>query len=126
MQPQELCTMSDDTFADQKNNWYVDDLWSIASNMPVVELSVNKLWEQYKDRWYWFDSFEERIDYQKFLHHYKRCEEADLSFPILIFPQNKIADGVHRLVKAKLLGLKTISAILFEELPEVNFVTESK
>lgn len=125
MQPQSLCTMPDDSFSNQKNNWYVDDLWELASNMPVVRVSVNYLWEMYKDNWYWFDSNEERINYDKFLHHYKRCQEADLNYPILIFPDNKIADGVHRLVKAKLLGLDTIPAVLFDHLPEANFVTEN-
>jgi hypothetical protein len=117
--------MPDDSFSNQKNNWYVDDLWELASDMPVVRVSVNYLWEMYKDNWYWFDSNEERINYDKFLHHYKRCQEADLNYPILIFPDNKIADGVHRLVKAKLLGLDTISAVLFDHLPEANFVTEN-
>ena len=123
MQPQSLCTMPDSSFSDQKNNWYVDDLWKLASNMPVVRVAVDPLWEVYKDNWYWFDSDEERIDYDKFLHHYKRCEEANLNYPILIFPDNKIADGVHRLVKAKLLGLDTIPAVFFNELPKVNFIT---
>ena len=123
MQPQSLCTMPDSSFSDQKNNWYVNDLWKLASQMPVIQVSVNPLWEMYKDNWYWFNSPEERIDYDKFLHHYKRCEEADLNYPILIFPENKIADGVHRLVKAKLLGLETISAILFDQLPEPDFIT---
>ena len=124
MQPQSLCTMPDDSFSNQKNNWYVDDLWKLASDMPIVKVSVNSLWERYKDNWYWFDSYEEKINYDKFLHHYKRCEEADLNYPILIFPDNKIADGVHRLVKAKLLGMDTIPAILFNKLPEANFVTK--
>ena len=124
MQPQSLCTMPDDSFSNQKNNRYVNDLWKLASDMPIVKVSVNSLWERYKDNWYWFDSYEERINYDKFLHHYKRCEEADLNYPILIFPDNKIADGVHRLVKAKLLGMDTIPAILFNKLPEANFVTK--
>ena len=123
MQPQSLCTMPGDSFSTQKNNWYVNDLWKLASKMPVVRVAVDPLWEMYKDNWYWFDSSEERIDYDKFLHHYKRCEEANLNYPILIFPDNKIADGVHRLVKAKLLGLDTIPAVLFDHLPEVDFVT---
>ena len=68
MQPQSLCTMPDSSFSDQKNNWYVNDLWKLASQMPVIQVPVNPLWEIYKDNWYWFDSPEERIDYVPCTH----------------------------------------------------------
>ena len=124
MQPQSLCTMPNQTVPNQLDNWHVDKLWQIAHNHTKAEISVEYLWHKYKNHWYWFDSEDEKINYDKFLHHYKRCEEANLNYPILIFPDDRIADGVHRLVKAKLLGLKTISAIIFTELPEVDFVTK--
>lgn len=124
MQPQSLCTMPNETSPNQLNNWHVDKLWKVAQNYTAANVSVDYLWHKYKDKWYWFDSENERIDYDKFLHHYQRCQEADLNYPILIFPGDKIADGVHRLIKAKLLGLKTISAIVFTSLPEVDFITK--
>lgn len=124
MQPQSLCTMLNQTVSNQLDNWHVDRLWQIAENHTKAQVSVDYLWHKYKDQWYWFDSKDERINYDKFLHHYQRCQEADLNYPILIFPDDRIADGVHRLVKAKLLGLKTISAIIFTELPEADFITK--
>lgn len=124
MQPQSLCTMPNETVPNQLDNWHVDNLWQVAQNHAVTEISVDYLWNIYKDQWYWFDSEDERIDYDKFLHHYQRCQEANLNYPILIFPNDRIADGVHRLIKAKLLGLKNISAIIFTELPKADFITK--
>ena len=50
---------------------------------------------------------------KKYLHQYKRIKNTDLKFPIDIAKNKKgrweIIDGLHRLVKAKMLGLTVVS-----------------
>jgi hypothetical protein len=48
-------------------------------------------------------------DIEKFPEHYKRLLKADLSYPIYMY-HNVILDGFHRLIKAKMMGLKRIKA----------------
>ena len=48
----------------------------------------------------------------------ERVLNADLSYPIILSEENLIFDGVHRLVKAKHLGLEYIQYVKFEKDPE--------
>lgn len=43
--------------------------------------------------------------------HVKRCNEADLSKPIILDWNGAIADGRHRVIKAIVEGRKTIKAV---------------
>lgn len=66
-----------------------------------------------------------RIDnVDDFIHHAKRCSDADLKYPILLDHYGTIADGMHRLVKAIVLGKKTIRAIRLETMPTADRVEE--
>lgn len=49
---------------------------------------------------------------EKYKEEYGRIQNADLSYPIIIYNGN-IVDGVHRLTKAKLLKKDKIKAYVF-------------
>jgi hypothetical protein len=53
-----------------------------------------------------------------FIDHCKKVHSADLSYPILLAPDNFILDGKHRLAKAIIKGTIFIKAVRFKELPD--------
>lgn len=55
----------------------------------------------------------------------KRIEEADLSYPIIIY-NNNIVDGVHRLTKSYIKNKKTIKAYVFDKDLMKNFLIDNK
>lgn len=56
-------------------------------------------------------------DIDDFIHHAKRCADADLNYPIILDACGTIADGMHRVAKAIVLGHRTIKAIRLQSMP---------
>lgn len=56
-------------------------------------------------------------DIDDFIHHAKRCADADLKYPIILDTCGTIADGMHRVAKAIVRGQTTIRAIRLETMP---------
>ncbi|WP_221406887.1 hypothetical protein [Empedobacter brevis] len=48
--------------------------------------------------------------------------KADLVYPIIICPDGKLVDGMHRVVKALLEGLTSIQAYHLPVLPEPDYI----
>lgn len=63
-------------------------------------------------------------DLDDFIHHAKRCNNASLEHPIILDKYGTIADGCHRIVKAIVLGEKTIKAIRLETMPDFDRIEE--
>ena len=97
--------------------WDLLKIWDVTKNFEVKEISVNELWdERYSKAFCWLHQ-EEEITNLFFLHHMKRVLKADLDYPIILSEENYILDGVHRLMKAKHLGIKKIKYVQFEKDP---------
>lgn len=56
-------------------------------------------------------------DMDDFIHHARRCAKADLKYPIILDACGTIADGMHRVAKALVLGHRTIKAIRLQTMP---------
>lgn len=114
-------------------------IWDLTANLDVVQIPIKQLLSILNER-FWddpstgsndaFSPMDVITGKVKSEYHKKRIFEADLSFPILVLDQNEyrnilntkiydfmltdsyfdILDGLHRLVKAYLLGLLTIDA----------------
>lgn len=83
-------------------SWRVSDLIEATKHLPVIEIPLDYLN---------FDAnkFSNENIYQ-FAQHAKKCFDADLKYPIIIDHMGGILDGRHRMVKALILGKKTIKA----------------
>ena len=98
-------------------NWDLLNLWKTTKDFEVKEISVNHLWDQrYSKIFCWLEP-EEQVTNLFFLHHMKRVLKANLDYPIILSEENYILDGVHRLMKAKHLGISTIKYVKFEKDP---------
>lgn len=54
--------------------------------------------------------------------HAKQIYEADTSYPIVLCPEGRVMDGMHRDCKAFLESHETISAVKFTELHEPDYI----
>jgi disulfide oxidoreductase YuzD len=65
-------------------------------------------------------------DKEKYEKDFKRIENADLEYPIIVTNNDEIIDGVHRLTKAHLKNIKTIKAYVFDEKLMKKFLIDDK
>lgn len=68
--------------------------------MPVFEIPLNNIAEV--DENWWFA--QEAPTVRAIVDHIALIEAADLGFPILLCPQGRLMDGMHRVAKALGLG----------------------
>lgn len=100
--------------------WSLDYIWSISEDLEIEYVSIDFLWDtMYKDIYVWLDE-DEKLTNTHFFHHLERVVDADLNYPIILSQENYILDGVHRLLKAKHLGLKSIMCKKFAMDPAPN------
>jgi hypothetical protein len=52
----------------------------------------------------------------------KLINETELKYPIILSQDGRVMDGMHRVCKALILGLESISAVQFTIEPEPDFV----
>jgi hypothetical protein len=99
--------------------WDVARLWQLAQALPVFDISLKEL-EHYLDRDCWFGG--KTVTTRMVAEHYKKIEQADLSYPVILNEEGGLMDGTHRLVKAWILGQENIKAVRFERTPEPDTV----
>lgn len=98
--------------------WDVDRLISIAADLPVEDIEVTEIAEI--DAEYWFDDWQ-RPTVRKVIEHFRLVQEVDLSYPIVVGPDGRVMDGMHRVARALLEGRPTIQAVRLPVLPEPDF-----
>jgi hypothetical protein len=87
--------------------------------LPTTELRVADLrwmldlpWWRVGERRFAVTPNQVRIDPERYAPHWRRMLDADLDYPIDLLQGTRliILDGVHRLLKAEVLGMQTIAA----------------
>ena len=86
--------------------WDVDQLILQSSNLPVIQV--------------WFPTHYPTT--QELIHHFQLIQEAELSYPIILCPEGRVMDGMHRVAKAKMLNLSCIAAVQFTIMPQPDFI----
>jgi len=76
-----------------------------ADQMGVVE-TIGEI-----DTVYWFDGREELATVRKVVEHARLIEEVDTSYPIVLGPDGRVMDGMHRIARALLEGREEIVAV---------------
>jgi hypothetical protein len=99
--------------------WDVDRLIELTAGLPVEEVSLDDhLYEI--DSVYWFDD-RERPTVRKVVEHFRLVEEVDPSYPIILGPDNRVMDGMHRVARALLDGGLTIRAVRLPDVPDPDY-----
>tara|TARA_E500000331_G_scaffold348524_1_gene390260 strand:+ start:1035 stop:1388 length:354 start_codon:yes stop_codon:yes gene_type:complete len=101
-----------------KRVWDLNYIWKKSKILTPDSIKVETLWnDRYAEAWCWQHN-DEIINNEFFLHHLERVMKADLTYPIILSEEDYILDGVHRLMKAKYLGLPEILYIKFKKDPD--------
>ena len=99
--------------------WDVDKLAQLTAGLESETVPLTEIGEL--DEPYWFgDGVPPSV--RAVAEHARLIEEADLSFPVILCPEGRVMDGMHRIAKAALRGDAAIAAYRLRELPEPDFV----
>ncbi len=99
--------------------WDVHRLIALAERIPVVEVALADIREL--DEAFWFADGEQATC-RAVAVHAKLIDETDLEHPVLLAPDGRVMDGMHRVCKALNLGHATVKAKQFEQWPEPDHV----
>ena len=101
-------------------SWDVFRLIRLSEDQPVIEILLSDIHEL--DETYWFDLGGARPTCRNILEHTQLINDADLSYPIILCHEGRIMDGMHRVCKAQMLGLKMINAVKFSKYLEPDYI----
>jgi hypothetical protein len=77
--------------------WDVDRLIEATQGLPVEDVLLADLTEI--DSVYWFDSIQ-RPTVRKVVEHIQLIQDVDPKWPIILGPDNRVMDGMHRVARA--------------------------
>lgn len=99
--------------------WDVDRLIEMTRGLPVGDVELDEIWEL--DTVYWFDAETDPPTVRGVVDHVRLIEEVDLTYPVILGPDLRVMDGMHRIAKALLEGRATVPAVRFETIPEPDY-----
>ena len=73
------------------------------------------------DTVYWFDGSAAAPTVRAVVEHARLMLDADSSFPVILGPDGRVMDGMHRIARAILEGKAEVSAVRFLALPEPDY-----
>jgi hypothetical protein len=100
--------------------WDVDKLVDLAGSLPVVDIPLSQIKEM--DEAYWFQAGGPTPTCRAVIEHAQLINAVDLEHPIILCPQGRVMDGMHRVAHAALLGIKSIRARRFLEMPKPDYI----
>ncbi|RYD22732.1 MAG: hypothetical protein EOP88_06990 [Verrucomicrobiaceae bacterium] len=100
--------------------WDVRKLIAISKDLPTEDLPLTSIGEL--DEPFWYDLEGDTPTCRSIAMHARLIADTDLSYPIIVDPEGRVMDGMHRVCKALGLGMKSISARRLITLPEPDFI----
>ena len=98
--------------------WDVDRLIALVEQVPTEEVRLADIIEIDTD--YWFDhGYQPTV--RSVVEHCRLIHEVDLAYPIVIDPDGRVIDGMHRVARSMLAGRATIKAKRLPQLPEPDY-----
>jgi hypothetical protein len=96
--------------------WDVDRLVKLSAHLHTESVPIASIREL--DETYWA----EPMTCRALADHARLINESDLKYPVILSSDGRIMDGMHRVLKALLLGQSHIAAVRFVTDPEPDFV----
>ncbi|WP_114999593.1 hypothetical protein [Empedobacter falsenii] len=100
--------------------WDVVNLIFLTKELEIENIDLTKINEF--EETYWYNEEGDSPTCRSITQHIKLVNDSDLNYPIIICPDGKLMDGMHRVVKANLLELKTIKAYRLSTLPKPDYI----
>jgi hypothetical protein len=104
--------------ADGTDAWDVDRLVRLADSLPLERVRLDEIAEV--DSVYWFDELH-RPTVRSVVDHCRLIQEVDPGYPIILGPDGRVMDGMHRIARALLAGATLINAVRFSDLPDPDY-----
>ena len=99
--------------------WDVLKLIKLSKDFEVVQVPLSEIRELKETYWFGLGALPISEDIAQ---HAKQIYEADISYPIILCPEGRVMDGMHRVCKALLEAHTTILAVRFAELHEPDYI----
>lgn len=100
------------------NVWHLTSIWNYSKLFPSQSVSLD-IFDLETDRWF---QNQEIPTIRNILKHYNRAQNADLSYPIIIYDTNIVIDGMHRILKKLIRNEDKVEAILLHDFPPPDFL----
>lgn len=99
--------------------WDVLKLIELTKDFEVHQVPLTEI-KELKET-YWFGLGAPPVT-EDIANHAKQIYEADTSYPIILCPEGKVMDGMHRVCKIFLESGKTVLAVRLVELHEPDYI----
>lgn len=104
--------------ADGFDAWDVDRLIELAESSPIEDVALETITEIDSDYWY---SHGYSPTVRSLVDHMRLVQAVDPSYPIVIDPDGRVMDGMHRVARALLDGRQSVPAKRLAVLPPADF-----
>ncbi|WP_199851011.1 MULTISPECIES: hypothetical protein [unclassified Halomonas] len=89
--------------------WDVHRLIDLAQTRQPLAVQLSDIQEV--DESYWYNADDPPPTCRDLVDHMRLVEATDLAYPIILSPDGRVMDGMHRVAKALLLGRTEIMAL---------------
>ncbi|CAH9019436.1 hypothetical protein [Candidatus Nitrosacidococcus sp. I8] len=100
--------------------WDIHKLIILTSTLRVESIPINTISEL--DESYWYSNNDEIPSCRSIANHMRLVQEANLIYPIILCPNRRVMDGMHRVVKALLEDHTHIYGYFLPILPDPDYV----
>lgn len=100
--------------------WDVERLIRLTSGQPLLDVHLGCIREL--DEPFWFSGEGDTPTCRRVAEHARLIAQADLEHPIILDPEGRVMDGLHRVCKALIQGATTIKSVRLPTMPEPDFV----
>ena len=99
--------------------WRISKLIELTKGVTPTEIPLDEIVEL--DEPYWFGAPGNIPTCRLIAGHAEQIEEVELEYPIIMCPDKRIMDGMHRVAKALILGKQSIAAYILPSMPEPDY-----
>lgn len=92
-----------------KHHWSIARLITLSKNLKVMKVPLEHL-----NMYYIYED----LTLRDMVMHINAINDANLKYPIILDEDGVLMDGRHRIMKALLLGKKTIKVVRFDVNPD--------
>ena len=99
--------------------WDVHTLIELAGKEPVTEVDVSTIPEIDENWWY---AHGQTPTVRSIVEHLRLIDGVDLDWPVILDPDGRLMDGMHRVARALREGRSTLTVRRLSVLPKPTFI----
>lgn len=100
--------------------WDINALLLKSADLPIKEIALTSILE-FEETW-WYQTREDVPNCRSLVDHMRLILACELQYPILLSPDGRLMDGMHRVCKAHLEGRSSILSRQLLKLPPPDYL----